>query len=81
VQGFNDAKGHPILPFQSLDAPEFASAFPDGAIWPAEFQNRFIFTRKGRIQHWDADPEFREGDLWPGGLMIRGTSGLPAFHY
>jgi len=63
VQGFNDALGHPTLPFHPLVTPQFASAFPDGAIWPAEFQNSFVFTRKGRIQHWDDDPEFREGDF------------------
>jgi glycosidase len=63
VRGFNDERGHSTLPYQSLDTPEFASAFPNGAIWPAEFQSASIFTRKGRIQHWDDDPEFREGDF------------------
>ena len=64
VQGFNDSHGIPNLPFQSLNAPQFAAAFPDGAVWPAEFQGSSIFTRKGRIQHWDDDPEFREGDFF-----------------
>ncbi len=62
VQGFNDAKGNPTLPFQALD--QFSSAWPDGAVWPAEFQNSSIFTRKGAIQNWDNDPEYLEGDFF-----------------
>ncbi len=62
VQGFNDAKGNPTLPFQALD--QFPSAWPDGAAWPAEFQNSGIFTRKGAIQNWDNDPEYLEGDFF-----------------
>lgn len=62
VQGFNDAKGNPTLAFQALD--QFSSAWPDGAVWPAEFQNSSIFTRKGAIQNWDNDPEYLEGDFF-----------------
>jgi glycosidase len=64
AQGFNDAQGHPTLPFQAIDLQNFPSAFPDGAVWPAEFQDRSIFTRKGAITSWDNDPEYREGDFF-----------------
>ncbi len=64
VQGFNDAHGRPTLPFQPLDLQTFPSAFPDGAVWPVEFQDRSIFTRKGAITEWDRDPEYREGDFF-----------------
>ena len=38
--------------------------FPDGAIWPAEFQHAGRRSRaKGKIRNWDYDPEFREGDF------------------
>ncbi len=39
-------------------------AWPDGAIWPAEFQEPSTFTAKGRINNWDYDPEFLEGDFF-----------------
>jgi glycosidase len=46
----------------NLDAdPE---AWPDGAVWPAEFQDPAVFTQKGRIDNWDYDPEFLEGDFF-----------------
>lgn len=64
AQGFNDAQGHPTLPFQTIDLQNSPSAFPDGAVWPAEFQDRSIFTRKGAITSWDNDPEYREGDFF-----------------
>ena len=64
VQGFNDAKGNPTLPFRPLDLLQFPSAWPDGAVWPAEFQDSSIFTRKGAIQNWDNDPEYLEGDFF-----------------
>jgi glycosidase len=64
VQGFNDEQGNPTLPFGPVDLQKFPSAFPNGAVWPAEFQDSSIFTRKGAIQNWDNDPEFREGDFF-----------------
>ena len=38
VRGFNDSRGLPTLPFQTIDLTAFPSAFPDGAVWPAELQ-------------------------------------------
>jgi len=64
AHGFNDAQGRPTLPFQPIDLQKFPSAFPDGAVWPAEFQDRSIFTRKGAISNWDHDPEYRDGDFF-----------------
>lgn len=62
VKGYNDSHGAPSIPFQPLDAN--SSAWPDGAIWPTEFQAPSTFTRKGRIRNWDWKPEFLEGDFY-----------------
>ena len=64
VQGFNDSAGNATLPFGPIDLLKFPSAFPDGAVWPKEFQDSSIFTRKGAIRNWDYDPEYREGDFF-----------------
>src|SRR6266849_9146811 len=64
VRGFNDSRGLPTLPFQTIDLTAFPSAFPDGAVWPAELQAPSTFTGKGAIGNWDSDPEFREGDFF-----------------
>jgi len=64
VQGFNDSKGNASLPFGPIDLSKSPTAFPDGAVWPKEFQDSSIFTRKGAIRNWDYDPEYREGDFF-----------------
>jgi len=64
VRGFNDPTGIPSLPFARIDRQAYPLAWPDGAIWPEEFQSPEIFTAKGRITNWDYDPEFREGDFY-----------------
>jgi glycosidase len=62
VRGFNRANGRPTLPFAPLSP---ATGQPnDDAIWPRELQEPATFTRKGRIVHWDDEPEFREGDFF-----------------
>ena len=62
VRGFNRADGQPTLPFAPLSpAPTQPN---DDAIWPRELQEPETFTSKGRIVHWDDDPEFREGDFF-----------------
>ncbi len=62
VRGFNRADGQPTLPFAPLSpAPTQPN---DDAIWPRELQEPETFTRKGRIVHWDDEPEFREGDFF-----------------
>jgi glycosidase len=59
VTGYRDASGAPNLPFTTQPA----GTSLDAAIWPAELQPPETFTRKGKIEHWDDDPEFREGDF------------------
>lgn len=64
VKGFNDKDGQPTIPFKQPDTQE-TSTWPnlDGAVWPLEFQNPSFYTQKGRINNWDNDPEFLEGDF------------------
>jgi glycosidase len=61
VAGFNDRTGQPILPF---NGPLNDDAWPDGGIWPREFQNAEMFLRKGHIVNWDYHPEYAEGDMF-----------------
>jgi len=63
VKGFHDAAGSPAVPFQAGGPQGHAAAWPHGAVWPAEFQDPAFYTQKGRINNWDHDPEFREGDF------------------
>jgi glycosidase len=64
VQGFNDREGRPTLPFQPPDPARLEAAWPDGAIWPREFQRPELFLRKGHITSWDYYPEYAEGDMF-----------------
>ncbi|MGH7511748.1 MAG: alpha-amylase family glycosyl hydrolase [Gemmatimonadales bacterium] len=64
VRGYRDKRGSPTIPFGPVDLAAHADAFPDGAIWPAELQAEETFTRKGRIDNWDFDPEYTEGDFF-----------------
>jgi len=58
VKGWNDAEGHPSLPFGQPVAD------PNAAIWPRELQAANHFSRRGRINSWDWYPEFVEGDFF-----------------
>ena len=64
VAGFHDPNGNPSLPFNKIDLTKFPKAWPDGAIWPDDFQAPGTFTAKGHISNWDFDPEYREGDFF-----------------
>ncbi|MGK7910985.1 MAG: alpha-amylase family glycosyl hydrolase [Synechococcus sp.] len=65
VKGFNDRDGNANLPFRKTDPLTPATwPNPNDAIWPVEFQDPACFTQKGRINNWDYDPEFREGDFF-----------------
>jgi len=64
VAGFHDAGGQPSLPFSPVDLHEHPRAWPGGALWPDEFQHAEFFTGKGRINNWDYDPEYLEGDFF-----------------
>ena len=62
VRGFNDRAGEP-----SIDPGNRAGlegSWPDGAVWPREFQNLAKFRRKGHITNWDYNPEYLEGDMF-----------------
>lgn len=63
VKGFRDASGAPSLPFTPIDLSANPAAWPEAAIWPADFQDPATFTQKGRINNWDYDPEFLDGDF------------------
>jgi glycosidase len=65
VAGFNDAQGNPTIPFQAADRQN-PSTWPslEAAVWPVEFQNPDGYTQRGRINSWDTDPEFLEGDFF-----------------
>ncbi len=60
VAGWRNAYGEANIPFGPLEA---AGAWPNDAVWPAEFQRSGTFSAQGRIQHWDDDPEYRAGDF------------------
>jgi glycosidase len=60
VKGWRDATGAPTLPF----GPVGDAGWPDGAVWPAELQDPGTFTREGDIVHWDAYPEYADGDFF-----------------
>jgi glycosidase len=64
VAGFHDRRGKPTLPFGRMDLGANPEAWPDGAVWPAELQDPTAFTQRGRIDNWDHDPEFLEGDFF-----------------
>jgi glycosidase len=64
VKGFRDAAGAPTLPFAAIDTATNPAAFPDAAIWPAEFQDPSNFTQHGHINNFDFFPEFLDGDFF-----------------
>jgi glycosidase len=64
VAGFNDPNGRPTLPFDPPDPGRMEATWPDGAIWPREFQRPDLFLRKGHITNWENYPEYAEGDMF-----------------
>ncbi len=58
VAGWRDETGQPTLPF-----PAPVGDRPLAAVWPVELQADGVFTCRGRIVDWDADPQFRQGDF------------------
>jgi len=59
VKGFNNATDEADIPFVAA-----AAAGADDAVWPVEFRDPAVFTRKGEIVNWDASPEFLQGDFF-----------------
>jgi len=64
VKGFRDADGATLLPFAPINIATNPAAFPDAAVWPAEFQNPASFTLHGHINNFDHFPEFLDGDFF-----------------
>src|SRR4029450_8818180 len=64
VQGFNDRDGPPTLPFGPPGDARLEAAWPDGAVWPREFQRPELYLRKGHVSNWDYYPEYVEGDMF-----------------
>ena len=59
VKGFNAADGQASIPFAAAGP----GASTDGGVWPEELHDPATFTQRGRINSWDNDPEFLEGDF------------------
>lgn len=64
VHGFSDRNGQPIKSGDSVTQAELEASWPDGAVWPREFQNMAKFRRRGHIINWDYSPEYIEGDMF-----------------
>lgn len=63
VKGYRDNQGNPVLPFKKLLRTEYPQAFPDGAVWPIEFQSPECFHQKGQIADWNDNLQIQEGDF------------------
>ena len=63
VAGWHNAYGEANIPFDTVDLAQRPHAWPDDAVWPMELQASGTFTTRGRINSWDYDPEFFEGDF------------------
>jgi glycosidase len=79
AQGFNNAYGEPVIEFRPVGPDEEAEVWPNGAIWPKEFQQPEIFSRKGAIKNWDHYPEYLEGDFFDLKDLMLGTGDVD--HY
>lgn len=67
VQGFRLKNGDAgSLPFDVVDIDIHPDLWPEGAIWPSEFQEKATWTRKGEIKDgdWDSFPEYLDGDFF-----------------
>jgi glycosidase len=64
VTGFRTPSGETAIPYGPVDTTSHPQAWPDGAVWPAELQNAGSFTSLGRINSWDYDPEYLQGDFF-----------------
>ncbi len=64
VRGFNDRHGQPSIAGNPPDRVALEASWPDGAIWPSEFQSLSKFRCSGHINNWDYNPEYLEGDMF-----------------
>jgi hypothetical protein len=79
VKGFHDELGDPSLPFRRLEPPDRDAIWPNGAVWPDEFQGPSLYTQKGRISSWDYHPEFLEGDFFDLKDIALGQGGIETY--
>lgn len=64
VDGYRLERGDAgSIPFEAIDVETSERIWPDGAIWPVEFQNVSTWARRGEIRNWDAYPEYLDGDF------------------
>jgi glycosidase len=63
VAGWRNAFGEANIPFAPIDPATHGYAWPNDAVWPEELQTAATFTARGRINSWDYDPEYYEGDF------------------
>ena len=47
----------------TVDLTKYPEAWPNGAVWPREFQNINFYNRQGNITNWDYKPEYLQGDF------------------
>ena len=64
VRGFNDRNGEPTIAWDPVNRAGLEASWPDGAVWPREFQNIAKFRRAGHITNWDYYPEYIEADMF-----------------
>ena len=64
VSGFNDRNGEPTISLDLANRTGLEASWPDGAVWPREFQNIAKFRRSGHITNWDYYPEYVEADMF-----------------
>lgn len=66
AKGFRQKSGESgSLPFGPINIAYHPEAWPDGAVWPEEFQQQDVWTRQGEITEkgWDRFPEYLDGDF------------------
>ena len=63
VAGWRNAFNQTNIPFGPINPATHDYAWPNDAVWPSELQALGSFTAKGRINSWDYDPEYFEGDF------------------
>lgn len=65
VEGFRIRSDDPgSLPFGRLSPEHQSKAWPNGAVWPAEFQDPETWTRCGEITEWNDFPDYLDGDFF-----------------
>lgn len=64
AQGYRASDDGGPLPLEPVDLVQHPNAWPDQAVWPAEFQDTETWQRRGQIRGWDRFPEYLGGDFY-----------------